>query len=65
MILCNGPLRAVTIYIYIHIRIYIRIYIYIHIPSRSGRGIQGRGETCLVSCRFYFPISSSGISMMQ
>ena len=45
----SGPLRAVTIYnynyIYIHIHIYIPIYIYIYIriPSRSGRGIQGRG----------------------
>ena len=49
----SGPLRAVTIYNYIHIyihnyihnyiHIYIHIYIYIRIPSRSGRGIQGRG----------------------
>ena len=47
MIHRSGPLRAVTIYnynyIYIHIHIYIPIYIYIRIPSRSGRGIQGRG----------------------
>ena len=43
----HGPIRPVTIYIYnyIYIHIYIPIYIYIHIriPSRSGRGIQGRG----------------------
>ena len=45
----SGPLRAVTIYIYIYIYNYIHIYIhnyihiYIRIPSRSGRGIQGRG----------------------
>ena len=43
----SGPLRAVTIYNYIYIHIYIHIYIpiyiYIRIPSRSGRGIQGRG----------------------
>ena len=41
----SGPLRAVTIYIYIYnyIHIYIYIRIYIRIPSRSGRGIQGRG----------------------
>ena len=47
----HGPIRPVTIYIYnyIYIPIYIPIYIYIYIhiyiriPSRSGRGMQGRG----------------------
>ena len=47
----NGPLRPVTIYIYIYIYNYIYNHNYIHIhsyicisiPSRSGRGIQGRG----------------------
>ena len=37
----HGPIRPVTIYIYNYI--YIPIYIYIRIPSRSGRGMQGRG----------------------
>ena len=71
-----GPLSPVTIYIcshsrnrsrsrsHIHIpsRISIHIHISIRSRSRSGRGIQGRGGMRRV---YQFPISPSGISMMQ
>ena len=68
----NGPLSPVTIYIcicshncirsHIHIPSRISIHIRISIPSGSGRGIQGGGGMRRVS---QFPISPSGISMMQ
>ena len=64
--------RPVTIYIcsyshncsrsHIHIPSRISIHIRISIPSGSGRGIQGGGGMRRVS---QFPISPSGISMMQ
>ena len=65
-----GPLSPVTIYIcsrnrsrsHIHIPSRISIHIRISIPSGSGRGIQGGGGMRRVS---QFPISPSGISMMQ
>ena len=77
LIRCNGPYRPVigplspvTIYIcsrnrsrsHIHIPSRISIHIHISIRSRSGRGIQGRGGMRRV---YQFPISPSGISMMQ
>ena len=67
-----GPLSPVTLYIcicshncsrsHIHILSRISIHIRISIPNGSGRGIQGRGGMRRVS---QFPISPSGISMMQ
>ena len=61
-----GPLSPVTIYICICSHNCSRSHIHIHsrisIPSGSGRGIQGGGGMRRVS---QFPISPSGISMMQ